>query len=168
MIRPVGAPEARPVEQFVAGLPRKPMAAGVLFRDRAGRVLLVEPSYKPNWEIPGGVVEADESPWAAATRELAEELGWDVPLGRLLVVDHVRPQDSRPEGLRFVFDGGVLDDADLVGTMFPDAEILSAGFHTLAHARSKVKPLLADRIAAALVAVEQGVTVLCEQGRRVA
>jgi ADP-ribose pyrophosphatase YjhB (NUDIX family) len=161
-------PEARPVEQYVADLARKAMAAGVLFRDRADRILLVEPSYKPNWEIPGGVVEADESPWAAATRELAEELGWDVPLGRLLVVDHVRPQDSRPEGLRFVFDGGVLDDADLVGTMFPDAEILSAGFHTLAHARSKVKPLLADRIAAALVAVEQGVTVLCEQGRRVA
>jgi hypothetical protein len=63
---------------------------------------------------------------------------------RLLVVDHVRPQDSRPEGLRFVFDGGVLDDADLAGTVFPDAEILSAGFHTLAHARSKVNPLLAD------------------------
>ncbi|WP_255621694.1 NUDIX hydrolase [Pseudonocardia sp. DSM 110487] len=156
------------MEQYVAGLARKAMAAGMLFRDRADRILLVEPSYKPNWEIPGGVVEADESPWAAATRELAEELGWDVPLGRLLVVDHVRPQDSRPEGLRFVFDGGVLDDADLVGTVFPDAEILSAGFHTLAQARSKVKPLLADRIAAALVAVEQGVTVLCEEGRRVA
>ncbi|QYN40114.1 NUDIX hydrolase [Pseudonocardia sp. DSM 110487] len=165
---PSRRPEARPVEQYVAGLARKAMAAGMLFRDRADRILLVEPSYKPNWEIPGGVVEADESPWAAATRELAEELGWDVPLGRLLVVDHVRPQDSRPEGLRFVFDGGVLDDADLVGTVFPDAEILSAGFHTLAQARSKVKPLLADRIAAALVAVEQGVTVLCEEGRRVA
>jgi 8-oxo-dGTP pyrophosphatase MutT (NUDIX family) len=61
------------------------MAAGILFRDSRGRVLLVEPSYKPNWEIPGGVVEADESPWAAATRELSEELGWDRPLGRLLV-----------------------------------------------------------------------------------
>jgi ADP-ribose pyrophosphatase YjhB (NUDIX family) len=73
-------------------LPGKHMAAGVLFRDRANRVLLVEPSYKPNWEIPGGVVEADESPWAAASRELAEELGWDGPVGRLLVVDHVRPQ----------------------------------------------------------------------------
>ncbi|HEY9339368.1 MAG TPA: NUDIX hydrolase, partial [Kribbella sp.] len=44
------------------------MAAGVLFRAVDGRVLLVEPSYKPNWEIPGGAVEADESPWAAAAR----------------------------------------------------------------------------------------------------
>ena len=168
MMSPRRRSEAQPVERYVAGLASKPMAAGVLFRDRAGRVLLVEPSYKPNWEIPGGVVEADESPWAAATRELAEELGWDVPLGRLLVVDYVRPQDSRPEGLRFVFEGGVLDEADLVGTVFPDAEILSAGFHTLAQAKGKVKPLLADRITAALVAVEHGVTVLREQGRRIA
>lgn len=41
-----------PVEQYMAGLARKRMAAGVLFRDMAGRVLLVEPSYKPNFEIP--------------------------------------------------------------------------------------------------------------------
>ncbi|GAB3452566.1 NUDIX domain-containing protein [Actinophytocola sediminis] len=157
-----------PVEQYVASLARKRMAAGVLFRDEDGRVLLVEPSYKPNWEIPGGAVEADESPWASATRELTEELGWDQPLGRLLVVDYVRPQDSRPEGVVFVFDGGVLDVTSLVGMVFPDREILSAGFHSLAEARNKVKPLLADRLAAALDAVELGTTVLCEQGQRIA
>jgi ADP-ribose pyrophosphatase YjhB (NUDIX family) len=156
------------MEQYVAGLARKRMAAGVLFRDTADRVLLVEPSYKPNWEIPGGAVEADESPWATATRELAEELDWDRPIGRLLVVDYVRPQDSRPEGVVFVFDGGLLDETDLAGTVFADAEIVSAGFHTLDQAAGLVKPLLADRLAAALEAVEQGVTALCEQGRRIA
>lgn len=156
-----------PVEQYMARLSRKRMAAGILFRDSRGRVLLVEPSYKPNWEIPGGVVEADESPWAAATRELSEELGWDRPLGRLLVVDYLRPQGSRPEGVMFVFDGGVLQERDLVGLVFPDAEILSAVFVTLADARTKVKPMLADRLAAAVEAAELGVTALCEQGRRV-
>jgi 8-oxo-dGTP pyrophosphatase MutT (NUDIX family) len=162
------SPDVLPVEQYVAGLARKRMATGVLFRDATGRVLLVEPSYKPNWEIPGGAVEADESPWATATRELAEELGWDCPIGRLLVVDYVRPQDSRPEGVVFVFDGGVLDETDVVGMVFPDAEVLSAGFYSLDQAAQRVKPLLADRLTAALEAVEQGVTVLCEQGRRIA
>jgi 8-oxo-dGTP pyrophosphatase MutT (NUDIX family) len=157
-----------PVDQYVATLARKRMASGVLFRDKAGRVLLLEPSYKPNWEIPGGAVDAEESPWATATRELTEELGWERPLGRLLVVDYVRPQDSRPEGVVFVFDGGVLDETDLVGMVFPDGEILSAGFHTLAEARNKVKPLLADRLAAALQAAEQGAIALCEQGQRIA
>jgi 8-oxo-dGTP pyrophosphatase MutT (NUDIX family) len=167
----VAAPAATgvlPADQYVAGLARKRMAAGVLFRDKTGRVLLVEPSYKPNWEIPGGAVDADESPWNTAVRELAEELGWDGPLGRLLVVDYVRPQDSRPEGVVFVFDGGVLDETDVVGMAFADGEVLSARFCTLVEARSRVKPLLADRLAAALQAVELGSTVLCEQGQRIA
>lgn len=83
-------------------------------------------------------------------------------------MDYVRPQDSRPEGVVFVFDGGVLDEADLLNMVFPDGEILSAGFHTLAEVRGKVKPLLADRLGAALQAAEQGVTALCEQGQRTA
>lgn len=48
------------------GLPRKRMGAGVLFFDGSGRVLLVDPVYKPQWEIPGGVVEGGESPRDAA------------------------------------------------------------------------------------------------------
>jgi ADP-ribose pyrophosphatase YjhB (NUDIX family) len=152
----------------MAGLARKRMGAGILFRNRAGRVLLVEPSYKPNWEIPGGAVEADESPWGTAIRELGEELGWDYPLGRLLVVDHVREQESRPEGVMFVFDGGVLDETELPEMVFPDGEILSAGFYSIQDARNKVNPLLADRIAAAVQAAEQDMTALCEQGRRIA
>lgn len=157
-----------PVEQYVAQLARKRMAAGVLFRDVHDRVLLVEPSYKPNWEIPGGAVEADESPWAAATREIAEELTWDRHVGRLLVVDYVMPQDHRPEGVVFVFDGGVVDETDVARMAFADSELISASFHTLDEARYKVKPLLADRLVAALGAVGEGTTVLCEQGRRIA
>jgi ADP-ribose pyrophosphatase YjhB (NUDIX family) len=157
-----------PVEQYVARLPRKRLVAGVLFRDTQGRVLLVQPSYKPNWEIPGGAVEDDESPWGTAGREPIEELGLDRPVGRLLVVDYVRPQDSRPEGVVFVFDGGVLDETDVVGMVFSDGEIVSAGFYTLDEVRERVKPLLADRIIAALQAVEHGVTALCEQGHRIA
>ncbi|MEV2220163.1 NUDIX hydrolase [Nocardia vinacea] len=49
----------------VAGLPRKRMGAGALFVDDVDRVLLVEPTYMGYWELPGGVVEADESPYAA-------------------------------------------------------------------------------------------------------
>jgi ADP-ribose pyrophosphatase YjhB (NUDIX family) len=51
------------------------MAAGALLFDAADRILLVQPTYKRSWEIPGGVVEADESPHTAVCRELKEELG---------------------------------------------------------------------------------------------
>ncbi len=157
-----------PVEQYVAGLVRKRMAAGVLFRDRENRVLLVEPSYKPNWEIPGGAVEEDESPWEAASRELSEELGWRRSLGRLLVVDHVSPQDARPEGMLFVFDGGVLEADDVARFTLAENEIISASLHTLEQARPKVKPLLAARLVSALEAAKSGRTALCKDGVTVA
>lgn len=48
------------------------------------------------------------------------------------------------------------------------SEIVSVAFCTAAEARARTKPLLADRLVAAVGAVEQGVTVLCEQGHRVA
>jgi ADP-ribose pyrophosphatase YjhB (NUDIX family) len=48
---------------------------GGLSTDAADRMLLVEPAYQNYWEIPGGAVEADESPSEAAVREPTEELG---------------------------------------------------------------------------------------------
>ncbi|MGH4012183.1 MAG: hypothetical protein ACRDTH_29155, partial [Pseudonocardiaceae bacterium] len=61
-----------------------------------------------------------------------------------------------------------LDETIVEQMVFPDGEIISASFHTLAEARSKVKPRLADLLDAAVQAIEQDRTVLCEQGRRIA
>jgi len=59
----------------MTSLPSKHVAAGCVFLDEDGRVLLVEPVYKQPWELPGGGVEAGESPFDACRREVAEELG---------------------------------------------------------------------------------------------
>ena len=45
-----------PDDEFYQSLPKKRMAAGCLFFDAHGWILLVKPTYKPTWEIPGGVV----------------------------------------------------------------------------------------------------------------
>jgi ADP-ribose pyrophosphatase YjhB (NUDIX family) len=66
----------------LASLPAKRMGSGALIRDPEGRVLLVEPTYKATWEVPGGVVESDESPRGACARELREELGLEIAVGR--------------------------------------------------------------------------------------
>jgi 8-oxo-dGTP diphosphatase len=87
-------------------------AAGALIRDRDGRVLCVKPNYRDYWTLPGGICEPGEAPHAGCAREVAEEVGLDQPVGRLLTVDW---QQAPPEyGLQarptmyFIFDGGVL------------------------------------------------------------
>jgi 8-oxo-dGTP diphosphatase len=90
------------------------VAAGALFFDDAGRVLLVHPTYKDTWDIPGGYVERGESPAAACRRELQEELGLDRKPVRLLAVDWA-PNEGEGDKLLFLFDCGDLGpDADRI------------------------------------------------------
>jgi 8-oxo-dGTP pyrophosphatase MutT (NUDIX family) len=149
---------------FTATLPRKRMAAGVLFTDAVGRVLLVEPTYKESWEIPGGTVEADESPYAAAVREVGEELGLAVVPGRLLVVDWAPPFEGLTEGVKFVYSGGVLDPVGAVEIRLPADELRSWAWCTLPEADARLSELLARRVAAAARALQEGSTLYLESG----
>ena len=157
-----------PYDEYAASLNRKRTAAGVLFRDPRGRVLLVETSYKREWEIPGGAVEEHETPWSTAAREVREELGIDRSMGRLLAIDYIPENGVMPEGLAFVFDGGTLTEQDVQQFELTDPEILSVGMYDLADISAKVKPTLAARIMAALNAFGRGDLALCEDGHRVA
>lgn len=85
------------------------VAAGALFLDPSGRVLLVHPTYKNTWDIPGGYVEQGESPAAACRREVHEEIGLDRQPRRLLAVDWA-PHEREGDKLLFIFDCGDLAD----------------------------------------------------------
>ncbi|MCX4094848.1 NUDIX domain-containing protein [Nocardia sp. alder85J] len=50
-------------------------------------VLMVKPTYKEHWDIPGGYVERGESPRAACEREVHEELGISIDGLHLAAVD---------------------------------------------------------------------------------
>jgi len=104
--------------------PAIPASAGALIRDREGRLLILKPTYKGGWTIPGGVIEADgETPWEACRRETKEETGLEVITGRLVCVDFLRPRPGRPGGMRFLFDCGALDDAVLATVAIQPEEI---------------------------------------------
>src|SRR5258708_289197 len=102
------------------------MAAGALCRDRAGRVLLVDPVHRDTWDLPGGAVEAEESPHAACRREVAGELGLDRLVGWVLAVDWVPSRPERPAGLIVVYDGGVFTARDIKAIRVQGGEL--AGF----------------------------------------
>ncbi|MEU5808514.1 MULTISPECIES: NUDIX hydrolase [unclassified Streptomyces] len=111
---------------YIASLPRVLAGSAALFRDVRGRVLIVEPNYREGWALPGGTIESDrgESPRAAARRETAEEIGLDVPLGRLLAVDWTLGP-GRPPLVAYLYDGGVLDEAQLAAVRLQEEELLS-------------------------------------------
>ena len=93
-------------------LPRIPASAGALIHDAAGRLLVLKPTYKSGWTVPGGQLEEDgESPWEGCRREVREETGLTVDTGRLVCVDFLRPRPRRPGGLRFLFDCGAIGSA---------------------------------------------------------
>ena len=153
-----------PFDEYVRSLNRKRMSAGVLFRDDADRVLLVEPSYKPLWEMPGGTVDEGEAPWTTARREVLEEIGLDRPLGRPLVIDYVADDGRMPEGIAFVFDGGSISEQEVAALVLTDPEILQARLFPLDEARLNLKPTLARRLAVALDAARAGELLLCDNG----
>jgi 8-oxo-dGTP diphosphatase len=64
-----------PEKQWLTMQPKKLVGAKVVIKSADGNVLLVKPTYKPTWQLPGGVVEASESPRSAAVREICEEIG---------------------------------------------------------------------------------------------
>lgn len=149
---------------FLDSLPRKRMAAGLLLFNVEGQVLLVEPTYKPHWDLPGGVVEANESPRDAAQREIAEELGLDCAAGRLLVLDWVAPAADRPEGVVAVFDGKVLSASEVARIVVPPEELHGFGFFDLPEVGSVLPPVLARRMIAAVQAYRDNTTAYLEDG----
>ena len=160
-------PGVIPRDVYVASLPRKWMAAGALCRDSAGRVLLVEPVYRETWDTPGGVVEAEESPHTACRREVAEEIGLDRPVGRVLAVDWVPSRHDYPEGLVVIYDGGEFSDSDIAAIAVPVDELNGFEFVPPGEVAARVSPIVGRRIRACLEALAVGTVAALDNGRPV-
>jgi 8-oxo-dGTP pyrophosphatase MutT (NUDIX family) len=138
----------------------KHLAAGMLFTDLLGRILLVEPTYKPHWDVPGGIVEAGESLLGAVKREVEEELGMRVTVGRLLVVDDLGT------AIMVIFDGGVIDRP--LDIQLQAGELSSWEWSTpdMVTQRLAAAPILTRRVLAAAQAQQKGETYYLERGYR--
>ncbi len=162
------------------GLPRKRMSAACVLihqaddawtddarTDDGAKVLLVCPNYRPGWDLPGGVVEQDESPYAAARREVGEELGLDRAPGRLLALDWVSPSPERTEGITVVYDGGLITPAQAAGIRLPAEELSDWAFVAARRLAGFLETRLARRVAAALAARDEGRAVYLQDGHPV-
>ena len=154
-----------PHDEYVASLPRKRMAVAALIRDASDRALLVSPVYEGSWLVPGGVVDAGESPHAACRREVKEETGLCLPQGRILAVDWTPQDQDWPEGVFFVYDGGTLSEAGIASIVVPDGELDGFRFAACDEIGSLVDAPLARRIESAFLALRSGSVLSLEHGK---
>lgn len=137
-------------------LPRKRAIGQMLVRDHDGRVLLCNLTYKADWDLPGGVVEVNESPREAVSREVQEELALDIPAGDLVLTDWLPAWSGWDDAICLVFDGGA-HDASLTDAIVREArEIRTAEFCTPEQVRERCADFTARRIESALTNLAAG------------
>ncbi len=77
------------------------VGVGAIIRDRQGRVFLGKrgpqaKNERGTWEFPGGAVDYGETMADALRREIREEFGVEIRVGRLVdVVDHILPDEGQ-------------------------------------------------------------------------
>ena len=122
--------------------------------------------------MPGGTVEAGESPRAACIREIREEVGLEISIGRLLCVDYNHKTDAgHPyESIKFIFDGGVVSESEREAMYVQESEIVEYRFfprdEAVAHLREHGEQLV-KRVEYALQALEENAIIYIENGVRV-
>jgi 8-oxo-dGTP pyrophosphatase MutT (NUDIX family) len=126
-------------------LPTKRLAAAVLLSDGAGRLLLVKPSYRQNWLVPGGIVERNEPPWLGVRREVQEEIGIEIGRLRLVAMDWRSSDDEYDDSLHFLFDGGDLSAEQQANIRCDGVEIEQHRFATKTEAEQMMDPHLLRR-----------------------
>lgn len=94
------------------------LASYAVIVDEQDRILLAlfNQGPTPEWTLPGGGVELHETVEEATVRELREETGYDVQLGRLLGVDswvipveeRLHPTDRPLKSVRVLFEATVM------------------------------------------------------------
>ena len=147
--------------------PRKRLISHLLLTDSAGRVCILETTFKPDFELPGGILEVGESPRVGLIREVEEELDHTISVGRLLVVDWLAPYLGWEDAVELIFDGCELADFS-ISRLHPDGREIRA-IHWLEPeaAIATMAPFARGRLRAALAARDEGRTLYLEAGVRI-
>ena len=150
-------------ENWYDTLPKKRSASGVLLFNESGHLLIVKPSYKEYWSLPGGVVDDNESPRKAAIREVKEEIGIDLPQVELKCMDYMS-DPIQLESYQMVFDGGILSAETIQSIKLDPKEISDYGFYPLDKALALLGENTRRRLTIMFEATDKSKFVYLEQG----
>lgn len=151
-----------PRDEFYRRLPKKAVGAGTIFFNDDGHVLIVKPNYKEGWLLPGGSVDAFESPLQAAIRETREELGLVIPEPELVCVSYRTSADLGEESLQFIFHGGTLSVEEIASITLQEEELDEYRFVDPSSDGDELPSRLRRRLAHCVEAIRTGTTIYLE------
>ena len=153
--------------QYYKGLPKKRMGVGALFFNDKNEILIVKPSYKDHWSVPGGVVDENESPRQACIREVKEELGLEIDNVEFLCVDYVSVIPEKSENLQFIFFGGKLTPERINSIKLSPDEIAEYKFTSVDEALPLLSEKLSKRISLCLTILKNNKGLYLEDSKKV-
>ncbi|HSP39485.1 MAG TPA: NUDIX domain-containing protein [Frankiaceae bacterium] len=104
---------------------------GAVVTDSRGRILLVQRANEPGrglWSLPGGRVEPGETDEQAVVREVAEETGLTVEVGRLVGRVQIDDYDVGDYSCRVVDGDGTGGNATAETAVAAASDALDAGY----------------------------------------
>jgi 8-oxo-dGTP pyrophosphatase MutT (NUDIX family) len=107
---------------WFASLEKRMSSSEVALCTPDDRVIVVKANYKDHWSLPGGIIDAGETPAVAAVREVAEEIGLIISpeaLSFKLIVDWV---STVAQSYQFIFEA-LIDTAQLATILLDTTEI---------------------------------------------
>lgn len=144
-------------------VPKLALSANAVLRDPQGRIAMVRNTYRDGWSLPGGVVDDNEPPAAAAVREVHEELGHEVVGPATLLAVQWAARGAGPmQFLSLTFDVGQCPDpAALVPQ---EEEIAEIAFFAPDALPEGVRPFMRRRLEMIVEAGFKGVAYIEETG----
>ena len=130
--------------KWLESLHKTPASATVAIEDPSGQLLIVKATYKSYWTMPGGVIDAGESPKQAALREVKEEVGLSLTPEDTQFVGVVFRTSDAIDTYQFIFRAKI-DDTLAGAIVLQESEIAEHAFVSRDQIRSN------DRLCAPLV-----------------
>lgn len=112
--------------KYIESLPKKLVGAAAIFFNKNGELLIVKPNYRKGWLVPGGSVDALESPRDGCIREIREEIGLDIEDLKFVSVQYnknLTDEDLPYDAIQFVFYGGVLTEEQISKIVLQEKEL---------------------------------------------
>ena len=132
-------------------LAKRHTASGAFIFNDQDQLLILKPSYKDGWNLPGGVTDEFESPYQTVIRECKEETNLNIEIQDLVLVDYIQEiiKDKKYDHVEFYFTVIVENISNI---QIDNEEIIDYKFIDIKEAEDFLSPKYYQKLQAVLTA----------------